>query len=191
MANKKTYKICTDASFDNKTKLGTYSIIIQENGKIIKAFGKKCGVKLDNSLECETFAVFQAINIIDSNLFKKEQKQDFLIQTDCEGAKEFFSENKRINIFKKNIELYNKIKKRNEEIKEKLSINNCKFNINLIPREHNKIAHSCSYKIFKSLKKISNEGINENILVNKKLFLKLIQENNLKKCKIVLYLFEI
>lgn len=189
--DKKTYKISTDASFDNKTKLGTYSVVVKQEGKIIKAFGKKCGIKLNNSTECEVFAVFQAMNIIDSNLFKKEQKQDFLIQTDCDGAKQFFTEDKKFNMFKNNTELYDKMKNGNRRIKEKLSINNCNFKIELISRGQNQTAHNCSYKVFKSLRENSNGNTNENIIVSKKLFLELIQQDGVKKCKVIIYLFQI
>lgn len=41
MNQEKPYEIFTDASFDNKTKIATYAIVIIQEKKIIKAFGKK------------------------------------------------------------------------------------------------------------------------------------------------------
>lgn len=68
----KTYEIYTDASFDNKTKLGTYSVTITQENKVIKAFGKPCEKRLSNSVESEVFAIFQAMNIIESQLIKEK-----------------------------------------------------------------------------------------------------------------------
>ena len=72
MKKEKLYEIFTDASFDSKTKIATYAIVIIQEKKIIKAFAKKCKIQLENSTECEIFAIFQAINIIEANIIKKK-----------------------------------------------------------------------------------------------------------------------
>lgn len=182
-----TYKIYTDASFDTKTKIGTYAVIIKQNNKVIKAFGRRCRTKLENSTECEVFAIFQAINIIDIGLLKKDKKQNFLIHTDCESAKDFFKANKKVNIFKKDVVLFNKIKQSSKSIKEKLSKNHGNLTINCIPRSKNTIAHNYSYKEFKSFRQLPDKSI----YIDKTFFLRIIKESASKTCKVIMILSQI
>ena len=44
------YEIYTDASFDDYTKLATYSVVIIKNKKLLKAFGKKIQEEIGNVL---------------------------------------------------------------------------------------------------------------------------------------------
>lgn len=83
----KTYEIFTDSSFDNKTKIAVYSIVIMQEKKIVKAFAKKCRLHLENSTECEVFAVFQAINIIETNLIKRKKLLQFLQEFNSKQCK--------------------------------------------------------------------------------------------------------
>lgn len=187
-----TYEIYTDASFDHKNKVGTYSIVIIHNEKLEKVFAKKCNVKLENSTECEIFAIFQAINVIEGNIIKKEKSQEFLISTDCEAAPIFFTKKERKGknkIFKTNIELYNIIKKTYKRTRKKLSKQGCSFKIRYISRKNNKIAHNYSYKAFKKIK--IESGKSEFIFIEKKLFLQFLQNFNSKKYNVINYLFQI
>lgn len=84
METQKIYEIFTDASFDDVAKVGTYAIVIMQENKIVKIIAKKCNVQLENSTECEVFAIFQAINLIQGSLLKKNITQKFWLRTDCE-----------------------------------------------------------------------------------------------------------
>lgn len=120
MNREDVYEIYTDASFDEKTKLGTYAIVIKKENTLIKTISKKCRLKLENSTECEVFGVYQAINYIAGTLLNKRKKQSFRIVTDCNAAMQFFKVNGRnFSIFKDEKEisflmrnLYKKINKR-------------------------------------------------------------------------------
>lgn len=182
----KTYEIFTDASFDNETKIAVYAIVILQNKKIIKAFAKKCRLNLENSTECEVFAVFQAINIIETNLIKNKKNQNFLIQTDCEIAKDFFNKERKIKIFKKNFELCNKIKETYKRVFNKMVINNCSIKLGWISRKQNKLAHKYSYSVFKKLRSMENK--NHRVSLKRKKLLQFLQEFNSKQCKVLIYL---
>ena len=93
MKKEATYVINTDASFDDKTKQGTYSIVIMQENKVSKKIRKKNKIQLNNSAECEIFAVFQAFNMINGSLLKRKKAQKFKINTDCSIARDFFVEN--------------------------------------------------------------------------------------------------
>lgn len=75
MEQEKAYEIFTDASFDDETKIGTYAIIIVQEKKVIKSIAKKCNIQLESSTECEVFAIFRAINIIEGSLLKKNSSK--------------------------------------------------------------------------------------------------------------------
>jgi len=187
--DKNTYEIFTDASFDNATKVGTYGIVIMQKNKILKTISKKCSIQLQNSLECEVYAIFQAINLIQGFLLKKKTAQKFCLRTDCSCARDFFVEkDKKIKIFKKNLSLLNIIRQAYERIKKALSKNECSFIIKWIPRESNKVAHKQSYSAFKKLKKQNNN--NELLIIEKKSFLELLQKFNSIQYKILSYLFQ-
>lgn len=64
MEKESTYVIYTDASFDDFTKIGTYSIIIMKDNKIKKRIAKRCRIQLNNATESEIFAIYHAITII-------------------------------------------------------------------------------------------------------------------------------
>ena len=83
MEQEKAYEIFTDASFDDETKIGTYAIIIVQEKKVIKSIAKKCNIQLESSTECEVFAIFRAINMIEGSLLKKKIAQKFWLRTDC------------------------------------------------------------------------------------------------------------
>ena len=51
MEKESTYVIYTDASFDDFTKIGTYSIIIMKDNKIKKRIAKRCRIQLNNATE--------------------------------------------------------------------------------------------------------------------------------------------
>ncbi len=187
MKEEKTYEIFTDASFDCKTKIATYAIVIIQEKKIIKAFAKKCKIQLESSTECEVFAIFQAINIIETNIIKDKSIQEFEISTDCEVAKNFFINNERkVKIFNKNIELYNKIKESYKRVSNKMNRENCSFTLKWIPREENKVAHKYSYSIFKNLR--AKEYKDNIILLERKQLLKFLNKFNSKQCKVLIYL---
>ncbi len=82
-----TYDIFTDASFDDKLQLATYSVVVIMNSKRIQAFGKECKIKLNNSAECEIFAIFQAMTIIESNIIQDEAIKKVYLNTDSSDFK--------------------------------------------------------------------------------------------------------
>lgn len=100
MESQKTYEIFTDASFDDVAKVGTYAIVIMQEKRILKIIAKKCNIQLENSTECEVFAIFQAINFIQGSLLKKNITQKFWLRTDCVVARDFFIEDEnKIKVF--------------------------------------------------------------------------------------------
>lgn len=190
MEEQKTYEIFTDASFDNITKIGTYAIVIMQDKKIIKIISKKCNMQLENSIECEVFAIFQALNLIQGSLLKKKVAQKFWLRTDCVSARDFFIEKEnKIKVFEGNVILLNTIKQAYERIKKALSKKDCSFRIKWIPRENNKVAHKHSYLAFKKLK--INNNKNNIVLIDKCSFLKLLQDFNSNQYKVISYLFQI
>ena len=64
MNEEENFIIYTDASFDEKSKIGTYGIIVIKDDNTIKTITKKCRIQMNNSIECEVFAIYQAINLI-------------------------------------------------------------------------------------------------------------------------------
>ena len=185
----KEFKIYTDASFDDKTKIGTYAIVITQENKIIKAFGKKCKIKLENSTECEIFAIFQVLNLINSNLIKDNINQKFYIRTDCNVAIPIFKKNNNTKLFNNNIKLLSDIKKSYHKVKTKLNKENSHFELQWISRKSNKIAHKYSYNVFKKIKMKENEN---NISLSEiKKFLNLLQSNKANQYKIIAYLLQI
>lgn len=190
MEQEKAYEIYTDASFDNETKIGTYAIVIIQEKKVIKSIAKKCNIQLESSTECEIFAIFRAINIIEGSLLKKKTAQKFWLRTDCSVARDFFMEkNNNIKIFEKNGELLNTIKKSYARIKKRLAKKDCSFKLKWIPRGANKIAHKYSYSTFQKLKQANYKK--DIILIDKESFLGLLQKFNSRQCKIIIYLFQI
>ena len=185
METQKIYEIFTDASFDDVAKVGTYAIVIMQEKKILKIIAKKCNVQLENSTECEVFAIFQAINLIQGSLLKKNITQKFWLRTDCVVARDFFIENEnKIKVFEKNLTLSNTIKQTYERIKKALSKKDCSFRLKWIPREINKVAHQHSYSAFQKLKIQNNK--NDIILIDKYSFLELLQILNSNEEKLIL-----
>lgn len=190
MEQEKIYEIFTDASFDDKSKVGTYAIVIIQEKKVIKSIAKKCNVQLESSTECEVFAIFRAINMIEGSLLKKKVAQKFWLRTDCAVARDFFIEkNSNIKIFEKNEQLLNTIKKSYNRIKKRLAKKDCSFKLKWIPRGANKVAHKYSYSAFQKLKQINSKK--DIILIDKKSFLEILKKFNSKQYKIIIYLFQI
>jgi len=190
MEQEKVYEIFTDASFDDKTKVGTYAIVIIQEKKVIKSIAKKCNIQLESSIECEIFAIFRAINMIEGSLLKKKVAQKFWLRTDCVMARDFFVEkNNNIKIFEKNEELLNTIKKSYNRIKKRLAKKDCSFKLKWIPRGANKLAHKYSYSAFQNLKQTNYKK--DIILIDKESFLELLQKFNSRQCKVIIYLFRI
>ena len=158
METQKTYEIFTDASFDDVVKVGTYAIVIMQENKIVRIIAKKCNVQLENSTECEVFAIFQAINLIQGSLLNKNITQKFWLRTDCVVARDFFIEDEnKIKIFENNLTLLNTIKQTYKRIKKVLSKKDCSFRLRWIPRESNKVAHKHAYSAFQKLKTTNNK----------------------------------
>lgn len=190
MEVQKAYEIFTDASYDDVTKVGTYAIVIMQENKVVKIIAKKCNVQLENSTECEVFAIFQAINLIQGSLLKKNITQKFWLRTDCVVARDFFTEDKnKVKVFKNNLTLSNTIKQTYERIKQALAKKDCSFRLRWIPRESNKVAHKHSYLAFRRLKTQNNK--NDIILIDKYSFLELLQKFNSNYYKVISYLFQI
>lgn len=189
MEAQKIYEIFTDASFDDVAKVGTYAIVIMQDKKILKTIAKKCNVQLENSTECEVFAIFQAINLIQGSLLKKNITQKFWLRTDCVVARDFFIEDEnKIKVFENNLTLLNTIKQTYKRIKKALSKKDCSFRLRWIPRESNKIAHKHAYLAFQKLKTTNNKK--DIVLIDRYSFLSLLQEFNSKQYKVISYLFK-
>jgi len=166
MEEEKAYEIYTDASFDAETKLGTYAIVIIQENNIVKVIAKKCTIQLNKSTECEIFAIFQAINIILSNLLNQSKIQKFRIRTDCSSARDFFTvENNKTKNFKQNSAIVELMKSMYKKVCQKLSRKGCSFKLRWIPRESNKAAHKYAYA---ALQKIKNNNIKNQILLKEK-----------------------
>ena len=145
---------------------------------------------MNNSTECEIFAIYQAINLILSCYIKKDKIQKFRVRTDCEVAREFFIEKNDKKIFQNNDEIKDEIKNIYRKICIKLSKYSSSFKIKWIPRNTNKIAHNHSYATLKKLKNNSNNLANEIILIEKKSFLEILTKITKKESRIIIYLFE-
>lgn len=178
---KSVCEIYTDASFHDTIKIATYGIVIVKNNKIIKAFSKKCKVKLENSTESEIYAMFQAMIIVESNLINN---QKITIRTDCIEAKKIL-EGTKSKIFKRNIDLYNQIQETYKRILNKTNAKNKNFTLQWIPRKKNKMAHKLAYAALKKVK------VNENniLMTEKEMLLKVLKRSNSKKCKVLIYLY--
>ena len=190
MEEEKIYKIYTDASFDDKTKTGTYAIVIIQENNIVKVIAKKCRIKLEKSTECEIFAIYQAINVILSNFFNNNKLQKFWIITDCLTAKEFFTAPKNsTGNFKQNLEIVKLMKEMYKKLCKKLSRQGCSFGLRWIPRESNKQAHKYAYT---ALQKIKNNNVkNQILLIDKKSFIEILKKFNKNQIEIIIYLFNI
>ena len=190
MNEEENFIIYTDASFDEKNKIGTYGIIVTKDNNKIKTITKKCRIQMSNSIECEIFAIYQAINLILSCYINKGKIQKFRVRTDCEVARGFFIEKNDKKIFQNNLEIKDEIKNIYRKICIKLSKYSSSFKIKWIPRNTNKIAHNHSYATLKKLKNNSNNLANEIILIEKKSFLEILTKITKKESRIIIYLFE-
>lgn len=184
------YKIYTDASFDNETKLGAYAIIIMQKGIVIKTVARRCKITLQSSTECEIFAIYQAINVILSGYINKDKIQKFHMRTDCSSARDFFVEkNNEIKIFDGNLEMAVLMKKVYKRICQKLSRKDCSFKIKWVPREANKIAHKYAYTAFQKLKVVKEK--NEILVIDKKSLFEIFAEFDKKQLEVIKYLLNI
>ena len=189
METQKIYEIFTDGSFDDVAKVGTYAIVIMQENKIVRIIAKKCNVQLENSTECEVFAIFQAINLIQGSLLNKNITQKFWLRTDCVVARDFFIEDEsKIKVFENNLTLLNTIKQTYTRSKKILSKKNCSFRLRWIPRESNKVAHKHAYSAFQKLKTTNNKK--DIVLIDIDSFLRLLQGFNSNQYKVISYLFK-
>ena len=172
MSEEENIIVYTDASFDEKNKIGTYGIIVTKDNNMIKTITKKCRIQMSNSVECEIFAIYQAINIILSSYINKNKIQKFRIRTDCEAARDFFMEkydNKKL--FQNNFEIKNDMKNKYRKICIKLSKYNSSFKIKWVARKDNKIAHKYAYATLKKIKNAPKNMANEIVIIERGLTL--------------------
>ena len=192
MKKTKKYNIYTDASFDKKSNIATYSIVIMLENKILKSYSKKSRIEIKNSTEIEVFAVYQAMNLILSCYIKKSEKQIFCINTDCMQVPIFFKNNKKMKIFKHNESIKIDMIKIYNVICTKLNKNNCNFALKYISRDLNKIAHKQTYSMLKRIRKVSKINVSkEDILINKKIFCEILSSFNKRQISIIIYLLNI
>lgn len=52
MSRQKKYNIYTDASFDNKNSVATYSIIVMLENKVLKSYSKKSRIDISKLIIC-------------------------------------------------------------------------------------------------------------------------------------------
>lgn len=187
------YDIYTDASFDNQGKIATYAIVVMFENKILKSFSKASKIEIKNSTEIETFAVYQAINLILSCYINKNQNQIICINTDCAQVPDFFQNKKsKVKIFQNNSEMIETMKKAYNVVKTKLSGENSNFILKWISRDMNKIAHKQTYNMLKRVRKIKNfENTKEDILINKSIFCSLLSNYDKNQYLILVYLLNI
>lgn len=186
------YNIYTDASFDEKCSIATYSIVIMLENKILKSYSKKSKIEIKNSTEIEVFAVYQAMNLILSCYIKKGENQIFCINTDCMQVPIFFENNKKMKIFKHNESIKIDMIKTYNVICTKLSKNNCSFVLKYISRDLNKIAHKQTYNMLKRIKKVSKINVSkEDILINKEVFCEILSSFGKRQISIIIYLLNI
>lgn len=187
------YDIYTDASFDNQSKIATYAIVVMFENKILKSFSKASKIEIKNSTEIETFAVYQAINLILSCYINKNQNQIICINTDCAQVPDFFQNKKsKVKIFQNNSEMIETMKKAYSVVKTKLSGENSNFILKWISRDMNKIAHKQTYNMLKRVRKIKNfENTKEDILINKSIFCSLLSNYDKNQYLILVYLLNI
>lgn len=186
----KTYTIYTDSSFDEFTKLGTYAIIVMQNNTIINRVARKCRIKVENSTECEIFAIYQAINMILSNYLKIKEIRRFRIKTDSMSAVDFLlSKTNNLKLFKNEKEISCIIRKTYDKACKKIKNKGGNLSLIWVSRKANKVAHKWTYITFKRLK-----GYNEKkevLLINKETFFKLLQKENKNRYEIIRFLYEI
>lgn len=189
MQYKNIYEIYTDASFERISKLGTYAIVICKNQKVDKVISEKIFICLNNSTECEIFAMYQAILIISEKFLKHKRKNRFILKTDCTSVKEFFNENKKTKLFRNNFGLYEKIKESYNQCKAILPKNENSLKLKCIPRKSNNLAHKYSYSKFNNyIKEIVS---NDCIILDKECFFKFLQTIDNKQIKVISYLFTV
>ncbi len=187
------YDIYTDASFDNQSKIATYAIVVMFENKILKSFSKASKIEIKNPTEIETFAVYQAINLILSCYINKNENQIICINTDCAQVPDFFQNKKsKVKIFQNNSEMIETMKKAYNVVKTKLSGENSNFILKWISRDMNKIAHKQTYNMLKRVRKIKNfENTKEDILINKNIFCSLLSNYDKNQYLILVYLLNI
>lgn len=188
MEKEATYTIYTDASFDQTSQIGTYSIVVMQGNTILKKVARRCTFQMKDATECEIYAVHQAINFILSIYLKKckNKKQKFKIRTDSIVARDFYITGK-INkkFFIDKMELVNEMKQRYKTACKKIEKAKSSFSISWIPREGNKVAHKWTTVAFKRLRGYSE--MKEVLLINKEAFLELV--SNKKQKELIEYLF--
>lgn len=190
MEKESTYVIYTDASFDDFTKIGTYSIIIMKDNKIKKRIAKRCRIQLNNATESEIFAIYHAITIILNCYIKDNIKQKFKFRTDCKSAVDFFTSKEiTCNMFKNNTELLKTMKSTYKRVYKKLKKAESIISITWIPREANKVAHKCTYNAFQRLKGHSDKK--EIALINTNALFEILSENQENYCAIIKYLYAV
>lgn len=190
MKKQKRYNIYTDASFDDKSSVATYSIIIMSENKVLKSYSKKSKIEIKNSTEIEVFAVYQAMNLILSCYIDKSESQVFCINTDCSQVPVFFeNKNSKMKIFKHNEEIKRDMIKTYNVISTKLSRKNCSFSLKWISRDLNKIAHKQTYNMLKRIRKVNKFNISkDDVLIDKKIFCEILSNFDRRQILVVLHL---
>lgn len=193
MNRQKKYNIYTDASFDNKNSVATYSIIVMLENKVLKSYSKKSRIEIKNSTEIEVFAVYQAMNLILSCYISKAEYQVFCINTDCTQVPIFFeNKNNKMKIFKHDENIKKDMLKTYNVISTKLSRKNCSFSLKWIQRDLNKIAHKQTYNMLKRVRKVNKLNTSkEDVLINKKIFCEILSNFDKKQISVILHLLNI
>lgn len=190
MKKQKMYNIYTDASFDNKSSVATYSIIIMLENKVLKSYSKKSRIEIRNSTEIEVFAVYQAMNLILSCYISKSESQVFCINTDCIQVPLFFeNKNNKMKIFKHNEDIKKDMIKTYNVISTKLSRKNCSFSLKWITRDLNKIAHKQTYNMLKRVRKVNKLNVSkDDVLIDKNIFCEILENFDRRQLSVILYL---
>lgn len=190
MEKQKKYNIYTDASFDNKNSIATYSIIVMSENKVLKSYSKKSRIEIKNSTEIEVFAVYQAMNLILSCYISQTEYQVFCINTDCTQVPIFFeNKNNKMKIFKHNDDIKKDMLKTYNVISTKLSRRNCSFSLKWITRDFNKVAHKQTYNMLKRIRKVNKLNVSkEDVLINKNILCEILSSFDKRQISVILYL---
>lgn len=192
----KSCEIYTDASFDDNTKLATYSIVITSQEKVLEVFSKRCKLNVEKSTECEIFAIYQAMSLILAKYLVKNKYQEFLIKTDCQSARNFFvCKDVQVKVFEYNPDISVMMLNVYKKLCKKLSGKNRNFEIKWISEKENKLAHQYTYSTFqkvkKDMKQLNKNSIKDEIVVlEKKHLLKIINELSANQRKVLCYFIE-
>lgn len=190
------YEIYTDASFEDVSKLATYSVVITSEGKILEVFSKRCKLDAQKSTEVEIFGIYQAMSLILMKYLNQNKYQTFLIKTDCRAARDFFvNHTTEVKAFEYRPEIAVMMMAVYQKLAKKLARASCSFKIKWISEKDNQLAHKYTYQTFQMVKRNmqlakENTEKNEIVVIEKRHLVNIMNELSKNQRKILCYLME-